>query len=85
MVYEFIEGGAEDEYSLTANRRAWEAITFRPRVLVDVGKIAHSVSVAGQELDIPIILAPTGCPGSPGRTGSTPPRRQLMHTAPSQW
>lgn len=60
MVYEFIEGGAEDEYSLTANRRAWEALTFRPRVLVDVGKIAHTVRVAGQELDIPIILAPTG-------------------------
>ncbi len=60
MVYEFIEGGAEDEHSLAANRRAWDAMTFRPRVLVDVGEIAHSTVVAGQELDVPIILAPTG-------------------------
>lgn len=60
MVYEFIQGGAEDEYALSANRRAWESLTFRPRVLTDVGTIARSVTVAGQELATPIILAPTG-------------------------
>jgi isopentenyl diphosphate isomerase/L-lactate dehydrogenase-like FMN-dependent dehydrogenase len=60
MVFEFIEGGAEDEHSLRANRRGWEEITFRPRVLTDVSKIRHRTTVAGHELEIPVILAPTG-------------------------
>jgi isopentenyl diphosphate isomerase/L-lactate dehydrogenase-like FMN-dependent dehydrogenase len=60
MVFEFIEGGAEDEHTLTANREAWQEITFRPQVLTDVGKVRHRVTVAGQELAVPIILAPTG-------------------------
>jgi isopentenyl diphosphate isomerase/L-lactate dehydrogenase-like FMN-dependent dehydrogenase len=60
MVYEFIEGGAEDEYAVRANRSAWAELTFRPRVLTDVGKIRHAVTVAGQELAVPILIAPTG-------------------------
>jgi isopentenyl diphosphate isomerase/L-lactate dehydrogenase-like FMN-dependent dehydrogenase len=60
MVFEFIEGGAEDEHTVRANRVGWEELTFRPRVLTDVGKIRHAVTVAGQELALPILIAPTG-------------------------
>jgi isopentenyl diphosphate isomerase/L-lactate dehydrogenase-like FMN-dependent dehydrogenase len=60
MVFEFIEGGAEDEHSLRANRTAWDALTLRPRVLTDTSSVNRSVVVAGQRLAAPVILAPTG-------------------------
>src|ERR1041384_1773507 len=31
VVFDYLDGGAEDEISLRANRRAFEEITFRPR------------------------------------------------------
>lgn len=57
-IFDFIAGGAEDEVTLRANRAAFEAITFRPRVLVDVSKIDTSTTVLGQALPFPVMLAP---------------------------
>jgi 4-hydroxymandelate oxidase len=57
-VYDFIAGGAEDEVSLRANRAAFEAIEFRPRVLVDVSQIDTATAVLGKPLPFPVILAP---------------------------
>jgi 4-hydroxymandelate oxidase len=57
-IFDFIAGGAEDEVSLRANRAAFEAIRFRPRVLVDVSKCDTSTSVLGQQLTLPVMLAP---------------------------
>ena len=34
-VFDYIDGGAEDELTLRRNREGFERITFRPRVLVD--------------------------------------------------
>src|SRR5439155_1633576 len=31
VVFDYIDGGAEDELTLRANRRAFEAVTLRPR------------------------------------------------------
>ena len=36
-VFDYIDGGAEDERSLTANQDAFARTTFRPRVLRAVG------------------------------------------------
>ena len=60
MVFEFIEGGAEDELSLRDNRAAWEALTFRPRVLSDTAHVSLATTVLGQRLSMPVLLAPTG-------------------------
>jgi 4-hydroxymandelate oxidase len=57
-IFDFIAGGAEDEVTLRMNRAAFEAITFRPRVLVDVSKIDTSTTVLGQPLPFPVMLAP---------------------------
>ncbi|MDP9180703.1 MAG: alpha-hydroxy-acid oxidizing protein [Chloroflexota bacterium] len=57
-LFDFIAGGAEDEVTLRANRAAFEAIEFRPRVLVDVTNIDTSTSVLGQALPFPVMLAP---------------------------
>lgn len=57
-IFDFIAGGAEDEITLRANRAAFEAITFRPRVLVDVSSVDTSTTVLGQALPFPVMLAP---------------------------
>ena len=57
-IFDFIAGGAEDEVTLRRNRSAFEAIEFRPRVLVDVSAIDTSTTVLGNELPFPVMLAP---------------------------
>ncbi|HEX5266145.1 MAG TPA: alpha-hydroxy-acid oxidizing protein, partial [Acidimicrobiales bacterium] len=37
-VFDYIDGGAEDELTLARNVAAFRAVEFRPRVLADVGK-----------------------------------------------
>jgi 4-hydroxymandelate oxidase len=55
-----IEGGAADELTLKWNHEAYEHIRLKPRILVDVSRIDTRVTLFGQELPFPIILAPTG-------------------------
>src|SRR5215216_6539161 len=37
-LFDFVDGGGEDEWSVRENRAAFERLTFRPRVLVDVSQ-----------------------------------------------
>lgn len=60
MHYDYINGGAEDEYTLRENIAAYGRILLRPRVLVDVSKIDMSTSLLGYDMPSPIIVAPTG-------------------------
>ena len=62
-VFDFIDGGAEDELTLRRNEAALKQITFRPRVLVDTHARNQSTTVLGQRLSTPLILAPTGLCG----------------------
>lgn len=57
-IFDFIAGGAEDEVTLRRNREAFEAIEIRPRVLVDVTNIDTRTTVLGEELTLPVMLAP---------------------------
>jgi L-lactate dehydrogenase (cytochrome) len=59
-VFDYIDGGAEDELTLRANNGAFRRIGFRPRVLRDVGTVDPSTSLLGEPLPIPLVLAPTG-------------------------
>jgi L-lactate dehydrogenase (cytochrome) len=59
-VFDYIDGGAEDERSLAANEAAFARTTFRPRVLRGIEKIDISTTLLGQQLDYPLVLAPTG-------------------------
>ena len=58
-----VQGGAADEITLRWNREAYEHIRLRPRVLVDVSKLDTRITLLGQELPFPILLAPTGAQG----------------------
>jgi 4-hydroxymandelate oxidase len=57
--YDYYAGAAGDERTLAANRAAFDQITLRPRVLVDVSSIDLRTSVLGQSISFPVLLAPT--------------------------
>jgi L-lactate dehydrogenase (cytochrome) len=59
-VFDYIDGGAEDERTMAANEAAFAAATFRPRVLRDVGEVDPSTTLLGRPLPLPLVLAPTG-------------------------
>ncbi len=58
--WERISGGSADEITLRWNREAYDHIRLKPRILVDVSKLDTRVTLFGQELPFPILLAPTG-------------------------
>ena len=57
--FEYYAGGSGQERTLAANRSAFDAIQFRPRVLVDVSHIDLATTVLGQRISMPVMLAPT--------------------------
>ncbi|CAA7401198.1 unnamed protein product [Spirodela intermedia] len=60
MYYDYFRGGAEDQFTLKENIRAFQRITFQPRILVDVSSINTSTSLLGHMIEAPILVAPTG-------------------------
>jgi 4-hydroxymandelate oxidase len=58
-VWDFIEGGAEDERTLAANERAFDRVRLRPRVLSGVAEPDTAVSLFGTRYATPIGIAPT--------------------------
>jgi len=60
VVFDYIDGGAEDEWTLRANCRAFETVTLRPRCAVATPVCDLRTTVLGTSLSIPVILAPVG-------------------------
>ena len=58
-VWDFIEGGAESERTVAANRRAFDRVALRPRVLVDVSRCDTGTELLGSRLATPVGVAPT--------------------------
>lgn len=59
-VFDYIDGGAEDELTMRANAQAYRDVTFSPRVLRDVSEVDTSSTLLGKPLPFPLVLAPTG-------------------------
>jgi len=59
-VFDYLDGGAEDEVTLRENTRAFEEIHFRPRNAVALDECDLRVRVLGHELAFPAMLAPIG-------------------------
>ena len=60
VVFDYLDGGAEGEFTLRENCRAFEDVTFRPRHAVSVPACSLSVRVLDFDLSVPFILAPVG-------------------------
>ncbi|MDC8831942.1 alpha-hydroxy acid oxidase [Alteromonas gilva] len=58
-IFNYIDGGADDETTLRRNSAAFDECDLIPRVLTGVKEIDLSVEVMGQKLDLPVYLSPT--------------------------
>lgn len=59
-VFDYVDGAAESELSLTRSRQAFADVEFRPRVLRDVSHVDAGVELLGVRSPVPVVLAPTG-------------------------
>jgi len=59
-IFDWIEGGAEDEVSLANNRQAFERVRFKPRTIVDVTRRDQTVELFGRRMASPFCIAPMG-------------------------
>ena len=62
--YGYLTTGTDGNETLSANRRAFEAVYLRPRRMVDTHAVSLQTSLLGQDLDSPIVLAPVGSQGA---------------------
>lgn len=60
VVFDYVEGGADDEITLGGNVRAFQELMFRPRFAVATPDVDIRTTVMGTTLDLPFILAPVG-------------------------
>ncbi|MER8972543.1 MULTISPECIES: alpha-hydroxy acid oxidase [unclassified Mesorhizobium] len=58
-IFNYIDGGADDETTLRRNTAAFEDCDLVPNVLAGVGQIDMSVTVMGQKLAMPVYCSPT--------------------------
>jgi L-lactate dehydrogenase (cytochrome) len=59
-IFDYIDGGAEDEITMRRNSEAFAGYEFVPRILRDVSDVDTSTQFLGHRLSSPIIFSPTG-------------------------
>ena len=59
-VFDYIDGGAEDERTLGSNSSDFSRLEFRPRVMRDVSQLDTSTTIFDKPASMPVILSPTG-------------------------
>jgi (S)-mandelate dehydrogenase len=68
-IFDFFDGGAEDEVTLRENRAAFERVKLLPKVLVNVAEVDTKVRIFDAEAKLPMAIGPTGGIGA-GRPGA---------------
>ena len=68
-IFDFIDGGAEDERTLRANCEAFERVRLKRKVLVGVANVSTETELLGKPSKLPIAIAPTGAVGLGWRGG----------------
>jgi len=59
-LFHYIDGGADDEWTLSNNTAAFERYELIPHLLRNIEKIDLKTRVLGTDLDLPFFLSPTG-------------------------
>ena len=63
MFYDYCESGSWTESTFAANETDLQDIKFRQRVAIDVSARSTAMTMLGQEVPMPVALAPTGLAG----------------------
>lgn len=69
MIFDHVDGAAGSETTLRMNRTDFDRVMLRPRIFVPVDEVNTTTKVCGQQLSLPVLLAPTGMPRMSHRTG----------------
>lgn len=69
FLFDYIDGGANDELTLARNVSDFHAVCVKQRVLRDVSDIDTSATLLGEAAAMPLILAPVGMAGLFARRG----------------
>jgi L-lactate dehydrogenase (cytochrome) len=69
QLFDYIDGGAYAESTMRANVDDLRSIHLRQRILRDVSNIDLSATVLGEQLSLPVVLAPVGLAGMFARRG----------------
>ncbi len=59
-VFDYVDGGSDEEASLRGNTKAFRRWRFQPRALVNVSQADTSSAFLGSVVPLPLVLAPTG-------------------------
>ena len=59
-VFDYVDGGADEELSMAANVRAFRRWRFQPRALTEITAVDTATRVLDHDLPLPLVLAPTG-------------------------
>ncbi|GAC1452268.1 MAG: alpha-hydroxy-acid oxidizing protein [Steroidobacteraceae bacterium] len=63
FVFEYVDGGAEDEVTLRGNRAAFDGLRLLPRTLVNTAGRHQRTDILGRLAQAPLVIAPTGFNG----------------------
>jgi (S)-mandelate dehydrogenase len=64
IMFDFIEGGVDDEAGLTTNANAFRNLRLVPRYYIDSSKREQKTTIFGQTFAAPFGIAPTGMAGA---------------------
>src|SRR3954447_16436130 len=59
-VFDYIDGGADAEWTMRENARVFDDVLFRPHSAVATKSVALDTTVLGERIGLPFILAPVG-------------------------
>jgi L-lactate dehydrogenase (cytochrome) len=59
-VFDYVDGGSDEEVSLAANVRAFRRWRFQPRALPEIVTVDTTARLLDRDLPLPLALAPTG-------------------------
>jgi L-lactate dehydrogenase (cytochrome) len=62
-IFDYVDRGSYDEVTLRANASDLDALKFRQRVAINVDNRSTSSKMAGQDVSMPVAIAPTGLTG----------------------
>src|SRR5712671_7100083 len=62
-IFDYVDRGSYSEATLRANRADLESLILRQRVAIDVERRSTRTTMIGQEVAMPVALAPTGLTG----------------------
>ena len=79
MAWGYYASGADDQTTLADNMAAFDRIKLRPRMLVDVSERSLGTTVLSQDIDLPVLVAPTAMQGMAHPHGELATARAAAH------